>query len=320
MDSTGRVSENIVRPLADRLQALHACIEERLDERPLAALTAPLAQRGVRPADAAGVLNDVRAAGHHQRIASLKTALSLPSDDVSLERWLLLQTMRVSVGDVSALRVPDVVKQQLCEELAFIATPDERSLRHFRYQHPRFAAMAKMTLLRRYPAGLFQWEESGIPRSWLLRVPWRDLPRLARVLALETGGFGPMLVPHLNARRRSPWLTETAANRSYYLMAQAIEAAPRIRGIVGASWFRAPGIVEVAPHLAWVNRVFLENGGLITTAGRATESSGVFANNPKRRALYDEGRFQPMIGLAVWPRAAVLAWMRAHPELAPATP
>jgi hypothetical protein len=300
----------------DRIDQLVDTIQAALDDGAFRQLEARLSGLGIDDDDAGSLLESVHVAGRDRRLAALKTQLSLGDEDVTLERWLLLQAMRTRAPRVAALPVPDTVKELLLDEFAFMTQPDEHSLRHFRFHRPRFPAMAKQALLRRFPAGLFHWEESGVPRRWLLRIPWRDLPRALRTIGAEMGGFRPLLVPHLNARRRSPWLTETAANRSYYLMAEALDGQPHLRGVAGASWFRAPGIVEVAPHLAWVNKVFVENGGFVTTIGPADENSGVFANSPQRRALYEAGTFRPLIGLALWPRDAMLAWKHAHPEFA----
>jgi hypothetical protein len=270
----------------------------------------------VQAPDAAALLADVYVAGAQPRLAALRQRLGVAPTDVGVERSLLLHAMRDCASRIPGLAVADTVKHLLCTEWEYIATPDDDSSRHFRQDHPRFAAMAKLATLRRMPAGLFHWEVGGIERRGLLRMPWRDLPRVLRAVA-AMGGFDRMLTPHLNARRTSPWLTETAANRSYYLMAQALEVAPHLRGICANSWFRAPQIVEVAPHLSWVNRVFLENGGVVTTIGPAGEDSGVFANSPQRRAMYRAGTFTPLVGLNIWPREAAIAWMRAHPEYAP---
>jgi hypothetical protein len=301
----------------DRIDHLVDTIQTALHDESFRQLEARLSALGVKDTDAATLLENVHVAGRDPRLAALKAQLSFGDDDVTLERWLLLQAMRTRAPRVAALNVSDTVKNLLLDEFAFMIDPDEPSLRHFRFHRPRFPAMAKQALLRRFPAGLFHWEESGVPRRWLLRIPWRDLPGALRTIGSELGGFRPLLVPHLNARRRSPWLTETAAHRSYYLMAEALAAQPHLRGVAGASWFRAPGIVEVAPHLAWVNKVFVENGGFVTTIGPADENSGVFANSPQRRALYEAGKFRPLIGLALWPRDAMLAWKQAHPEFAP---
>ena len=42
------------------------------------------------------------------------------------------------------------------------------------------------------------WEVSGIPRSWLPKVPPQSLPQVVKYLA-KLGGLGPAFVPHLNA-------------------------------------------------------------------------------------------------------------------------
>jgi hypothetical protein len=300
-----------------REQEITSAMELSLESPELRLMDERLRTLGIGDTQAPGVLDPVRAAGRDPGITALKKRLSLGDDDVTLERWLLLQSMKRNLTRVPSLPVPDAVKQLLWDEFAFMSAPDAGSLRHFRYHAPRFATMARQVLLRRFPAGLFNFEESGVSRRWLLRMPWRDLMSVLRMTATAFGGFDSMLVPHLNARRKSPWLTETAANRSYYLMAETLETQPHLRGIAGSSWFRSPTIVEVAPHLAWVNRVFLENGGFITTVGPADENSGVFFKCPRRRAMYEAGTFRPLLGLALWPRDAVLAWKRAHPEFAP---
>ena len=291
-------------------------VQERLAEPAFQQAGERLAAVGVQPRDAVALLDDVILVGPQPRLIALKERAAWSPSDVTLERWLLLHAMRESAPRVATAPVADTVKRLLCDEWDYIVTPDPGLLRHFRQDHPRFVAMAKMALLRRFPAGLFHWEVGGIERRWLLRMPWRDLPRVLRAVTAMKG-FDRMLMPHLNARRKSPWLTETAANRSYYLMAQALERMPAMRGICAASWFRSPAIVEVAPHLAWVNRVFVDNGGVVTTVGPADANSGVFANNPQRRALYEAGKFRPLVGLNIWPREAALAWMHAHPEYGP---
>jgi hypothetical protein len=50
--------------------------------------------------------------------------------------------------------------------------------------------------------------------------------------------------------------------------------------------------------------------------GPAEPDCGVFERSPERKKLYDEGLFQPMTGVMLWPRREMIAWADRHPELA----
>jgi hypothetical protein len=65
-----------------------------------------------------------------------------------------------------------------------------------------------------------------------------------------------------------------------------------------------------------MNRVFLENGGLVVVMGLADADCGVLSRSPERKKLYDAGLFKPTTGLVIWPRRAMLDWAARHPELA----
>jgi hypothetical protein len=134
-------------------------------------------------------------------------------------------------------------------------------------------------------------------------------------------GFAPAFFIHLafHGQKRGA-LLERDSNRAYYRMAQAMSRQPHVKGLVASSWLHSPDTMTASPHLTGLNRVFLENRALVTTMGPANPESGVFYRSPERRRLFDEGRFTPTTGLVLWPRADMLAWARAHPELAEPDP
>lgn len=156
---------------------------------------------------------------------------------------------------------------------------------------------------RRFCAGTFHWEECGLRRSWLAKVPSRDWVGLGRVF-LKMGGLGPMMFPHLNPRRSSPRIAEPRLSLSLAAFAESIERRPDLRGLAAASWLRSPDTHRVSPRLAAVNAPILADGGFVTTVGRAPED--VFARSATRKRLYEEGTFMPTIGLVLWPRADML--------------
>lgn len=234
----------------------------------------------------------------------------------ALERVLLLGAMMKSLPALAAAPVAESVKRLFVDEVRLVAAPPAGAIHRFDATRNVFVAFCKVATLRRYPAGQLHWEMSGFPRSWLLKVKPRDLPRLAGCLA-RMGGRAPLFQIHLNANRKDrAALLERESNRSYYRMARSMALQPRVKGLVTASWLHSPDTLAVSPHLIALNRVFLEHGALVTTLGPADLDCGVFTRSPERRRLYEQGLFAPTIGLVLWPRRDMLDWAAAHPELA----
>ena len=179
-----------------------------------------------------------------------------------------------------------------------------------------FIAMAKLVTLRRFPAGQLHFEPSGIPLSWLVHLGPRRLTKLLLFLGRYVRGRRPFFFHHIAWRRKNRLLLlESEQNRSYFRIAQSLALHPEVKGLLTASWLHSPDTYRVSPHLAWLNRPFLEHGGLVVIIGSASESSGVFTAGSERRRLYDEGLFRPTEAMAIWPRAAMLDWASKHPEL-----
>ena len=233
------------------------------------------------------------------------------------ERLLLLRAWLTSLDCVRSLPLADSVKRLICEEARFVAAPPSTKLQHFDLDRNVFIALSKLATLRRFPAGQLHWEIAGFPRSWVFKVRPRAQPRLAYYLGMRMRGFAPTFFIHLNANRKDrAALVERESNRSYFRMAQSLALQPEIKGLVASSWLHSPDTMAVSPHLASLNRVFLENGALVTTMGAADPDSGVFTRSPERRRLFDQGLFKPTNGLVIWPRAQMLSWATSHPELA----
>jgi hypothetical protein len=179
-----------------------------------------------------------------------------------------------------------------------------------------FVTGCKTISLRRFPAGPMDWEISGFPRSWLLKVAFLDLPRLAWFLAAGMRGFRPAFFIHVARRPKNRWLLiEKEVLRGYHRMACSLQLQPSIKGILTGAWFHDPAALAENPHLAWLNRPYLEEGGMIVTAGPAAADAGFLEHNMARKQQFESGRLQYQIGVALWPRRAALDWARRHPEL-----
>lgn len=252
------------------------------------------------------------------RLAVLKETLAsagYPAGGGAFERFLIVAAAEEAVDRLDALPVDERVKDLFCQNFRMYAAPDKLP-EPFDLARASFITMGRIATLSRFPAGQLDWEVSGIPRSWLFKVPRRSVPRLVSSILFELRGFKPAFFSHINPNRRNQGiLLERESLRSYHRMARSMERQPEVRGLITASWLHSPDTFTVSPHLAWLNKVFLENGGHVLPLGPADIDSGVLHRSPERQQAYDAGTFTPTEALVIWPRAAMLAWAAGHEEL-----
>jgi hypothetical protein len=233
------------------------------------------------------------------------------------ERFLLLHAALRHMADVRRLPVSEDVRKRLVDAYAFFADAgDKRWSESFVAGTSSFLSLCKLATLRRFPAGELEWEVSGLPRTWLFKVPKAGLPRLGWCVATRLRGFAPVVFPHLGVLRpKRIMLLEREFTRSYLRIARSIRLQPHIKGLVTSSWFYSPDIAAVSPHLEWLPRFFEENGGLVLPMGPAgAEAGGALARSRKRRVLHEGGQYEPQLGLVIWPRSAVLDWAQRQSD------
>lgn len=268
--------------------------------------------------EARDLLPAVRTAGSAvPKLAAIKSAVAragVPGDGGAFERFLIVAAAHDAVDRLDALPVDDRVKELFCQNFQMYAAG--RTPEPFDLSKASFVAMARIATLSRFPAGQLDWEVSGIPRSWLLKVPPSRLPRLIATIAWQLRGFGPAYFSHINPNRRNQGiLLERESLRAYHRMARSMILQPEIKALITASWLHSPDTFVISPHLKWLNDVFLQNGGHVFPLGPADIDSGVLHRSPERQQAYDAGTFRPTEALIVWPRAAMLAWAAGHEEL-----
>ena len=250
-----------------------------------------------------------------QPLAEVKASLAAAGVDLgndAFERYLLTSVAAQSLERLEAMPLCASVKALCRQALAWFADPR----RPCDMTHPNFVPYCKIASLRRFPAGQFDWEPSGVPRSWVPRIrPLDTLAATLKLVSLRMHAFGPTFFIHMGLGGRNYALLEAEANRSYHRMARCLELQPRMHGIIAASWLHSPDTFAISPHLSWLNRVFLDNGAIVGTIGPADPDCGVLHRSPERRRAYDAGTWAPTTGLVIWPREEVLAWARRHPEL-----
>lgn len=287
-----------------------------LNSEPLSGLAANLrAGNG----DVRGIVRALTSSRNRDTFLRQLAAQIRAEDDIAparLQRTLLLGAALESLEHLQNFPVESSVKRLICEEFQFFAKPAEREMALFAPNQYSLLALAKISILERFPAGQFHWEISGFPRSWLFKVPPGDLPRLTYFLGVKLGGFAPCFVPHMATRRKNPlMLLEKESDKSWYRMAASAQLFPGIRGLVASSWLHSPDTYRVSPHLSFINKPFVESGGMVTTMGKADKSAGYMAGSAQRRQKLQSGEYQPTLGLVLWSRKQMAEWMRTHPEL-----
>jgi len=276
---------------------------------------------GRTPADCVDLLRGVTDSLASQRpVVALKQSLrdaGIDWEGDAFERMLLYHALEDSAPRIDALPVHPAVKLLIRKEFQRFASAPGSATRSVLVETDPFVAASKICTLRRFPSGPLDWVVSGMPRSWLLNIPPRESFFALRFIFLEFGGLKPAFYVHVaHPPRNRALIIEKEVRRSYYRMACSLAMQPGIKGIMCASWFHDPAALEDYPHLAAVNEPYLNLGGrIVTTLGPAPVESGFLKHNAERRERYQRGEWKPRTALAMWPREAALAWMRAHPEL-----
>jgi hypothetical protein len=251
-------------------------------------------------------------------VEDAKREAGLPAASAAVERWLLVHAAAAMLSSTHMPPLGDAVLDRTSADLALLLDDTWATAETLHATGIRFREVAKMATGRRFSAGLFHWDVGGVSRSWLLKVPLRDIPGLARALA-KLRGLEPVMCPHLNPYRPPGHLAEPAISDALAAMAETLASRPDLHGFVAASWLRSPDVHRVSPHLAAVNAPIVAAGGFVTTVGAAPPECGVFERSRERARLYQEGRFTPTTGLVIWPRADMLGWWRGYKVARPDT-
>ena len=221
-----------------------------------------------------------------------------------LVRWMLALAARRSLDLLPGAAVTEEVRQLTLRACAAVIDVQLVRDEWLQIDSREFRQQAETALLRRFVAGQVHWNVAGIPRSWLLRMSWRDALRCTAVM-WRMGGHAPCFEAHLPS---TPVLIQREYERAYRRIAASMELQPAIRALIGVSWLHAEETIRISPHLDWINRLFLDHGGLLVHLGEAPADSGFLTGSQRRKELYDSGAYRPRIAMFVWPRKEFLEW------------
>jgi hypothetical protein len=240
-------------------------------------------------------------------------ALCRGGDPMVVSRYVLLVAMLHNLERVRRYPVVEEVKGRLLDFFLYVCEPDRETDQLLDPRRHGFGVMCRMATLRRFPAGQFDWEIGGVPRSWLLQVPKKDFSRLAWTVWGKAGGREPFFMVHTSYRRELPILTVEDERHGTRLATASMELQPGIRGLIGASWMLDPKLASVSPHMSWLAALQQENrrfGAFFSHTGPASPDAGFLVGDRRRRRAYESGDWKPVNGISVWARRDMLRWLR----------
>jgi hypothetical protein len=302
--------------LANLEETIVAC-RQALAEEDLAEVGRLLRNAGVTDEELASLVariaNREFDASGWSRLAGVCAKGGIQEQSWRLQRYVLLRVGLQRLARVSDLPVVDEVKQRLYGHLQFIARPDPEDAAILNPQGSGFQGLCAYVLQEKFSAGQLDWVVSGFARSWLLKIPLRDVPRFIYGVYRRAGGPKPYFVPHTPIRRELPILTEEDERRAMRVIAASMALQPDIRAFLSSSWWLDPQLAAVSPHMAWLARWMEECrrfGALITILGPAPPNSGYLVGDHRRRAMYESGQWKPVNGILFWPRRDLLSWLK----------
>lgn len=303
--------------LAQRIEQARTVCRQALESADLARSAGALDDAALSPA---ALLQMLRLGARRGKPApvlrSCRAKLASTGAPAAFERTVLLRAALPALDALAALPLEESVKHLVCKELMFYACPKPAMLPRFELESRSFAAMSGVVSFARFPAGQYQWVISGIPRSWLLKVPPRSIPAVCRFLVFQARGFRPMFELHLGGGLLPVgFASDRQYYRSFYRMAASLERQPEIKGIMAASWLYSRETHRVSPHLAFYSAPYAEAGGLEVELGAAAPEDGFLEGSPERAGLYQAGAYRPTRTLVACSREQALSWMRAHRSL-----
>ena len=96
-------------------------------------------------------------------------------------------------------------------------------------------------------------------------------------------------------------------HKSYLRIAELLKMNATAKGLLGASWYYDPALVNISPHLTYLRKQQEDNGAWIFYTEPET-SGNPFSKSKTRKKLFEEGKYQPKIYLCIWPKKSILAY------------
>lgn len=93
-------------------------------------------------------------------------------------------------------------------------------------------------------------------------------------------------------------------------LAKLLLLNPKLKGIVGSSWFYDPAIASISPKLAFISELLSEMHASWFFSHIEDKNSGAFNRSATRQQAFKDGIYQPKNFVIFIPRDRLLAWHR----------
>ncbi|QIB64716.1 hypothetical protein [Kineobactrum salinum] len=162
-----------------------------------------------------------------------------------------------------------------------------------------------------FPAGERVIEPfSALQRSLALTGGARQGWRFVRA-CLAAGGNRPVFRLHVHLSE-APSLSAQSWRLTCIRLARMLRINPGIKGIAGAAWFYDPAVVQVSPHLHFINDMLAGQGASWFFSHIEGENSGALISSTTRQQAYAAGRYVPRNYSMFWPRRCALRWLETQ--------
>jgi hypothetical protein len=144
------------------------------------------------------------------------------------------------------------------------------------------------------------------------------LRRVITPLLYKLGFFKMYYQMHTYARFLFRFTPEEM-DKAYLRIAELLRRNKKIKGLYRRSWFLDPQLEEISPELAYLRKIPEDHGAKVFQAITFPNAiDNAIALSPKRRKLYEEGKYAPTTFAFVWPREEMLKWADRQKDLSTA--
>jgi len=233
---------------------------------------------------------------------------AFPEETRRFHAVIMLQLIERSLARIDSLKLPSDVADRCVRNCArIIGNIDASDIDYMYLNNDRYDKDLAAASLRLLCAGVMKVH----PVYALERLPKRKPLTWAKCL-LHVGPRGTFYEGHVdtNDPLSMAEFTEDGWNRFHLNVAGLLERCS-VQGLMGASWFYDPALQEVSPHLGYLRRLVMENGGLSVNMGtRETDIANATRWSATRKRAYSDGRYVPVSYLLIWLRKDLLDWAR----------
>lgn len=215
---------------------------------------------------------------------------------------------------VKDLKVPDAILGLIPATFRQILSQFDNAENNF-YQHGNelFRKDLALCRLKLLPCGSEYIDVySGIPRSIVFGDRLQQCMHCAGFFLRSGNGFRPWYESHWD-RRLVRSFTAEDYDQCYLRIAAMLKLNPRIRGMMGSSWWFDPALDAISPNLRFLRKVPLEHGAQLFRVGSSEIATRAAIHlSAERQRLYASGHYRPTYYLLAWARHDMLEWANRH--------